>query len=191
MSQRILSLAALTVLELSPPEMVEVAARAGYSHVGLRLVPATPEEQHFPLVADAGLRAQTRQRLRDTGMLGIYAGTAEEKAGEIAPIIAGELAGMASGATDEETARARAQLKATLLMALESPHARCEQIATHLLAFGRVIPVPELIGRIDAVDAGVVRRFAQGVCARGLPAIAAVGPVKRLESREEFAARFG
>lgn len=68
MSERILSLAALTVLELSPPEMVEVAARAGYSHVGLRLVPATPEEYHFPLVADAGLRAQTLQRLRDTGV---------------------------------------------------------------------------------------------------------------------------
>ncbi|MGQ7956373.1 sugar phosphate isomerase/epimerase family protein [Pseudomonas sp. SP16.1] len=68
MSERILSLAALTVLELSPPQMVEVAARAGYSHVGLRLVPATPEEQHFPLVADARLRAQTRQRLRDTGI---------------------------------------------------------------------------------------------------------------------------
>lgn len=68
MSERIFSLAALTVLELSPPEMVEVAARAGYSHVGLRLVPATAQEQHFPLVADAGLRNQTLQRLRDTGI---------------------------------------------------------------------------------------------------------------------------
>ena len=68
MSQRVLSLAALTVLELSPPEMVEVAARAGYSHVGLRLEPATPEEHHFPLVHDAGLRRQTAERLRDTGI---------------------------------------------------------------------------------------------------------------------------
>lgn len=68
MSERILSLAALTVLELSPPEMVEVAARAGYSHVGLRLVPATPEEYHFPLLADAGLRRQTLKQLRDTGI---------------------------------------------------------------------------------------------------------------------------
>lgn len=68
MSERVLSLAALTVLELSPPEMVEVAARAGYSHVGLRLVPATAEEHHFPLVADAGLRRQTRQRLQDSGV---------------------------------------------------------------------------------------------------------------------------
>ena len=68
MSQRVMSLAALTVLELTPVEMVEVAARAGYSHVGLRLEPATPEEHHFPLVADTGLRRQTAARLRDTGI---------------------------------------------------------------------------------------------------------------------------
>jgi len=68
MNQRIMSLATLTVLELSPPEIIEVAARAGYSHVGLRSEPATPEEQHFPLLRDAGLRRQTAQRLRDTGI---------------------------------------------------------------------------------------------------------------------------
>ena len=58
MSERIFSLASLTVLELSPPQMVDVAARAGYSHVGLRLEPATPEEHHFALVADVGLRRE-------------------------------------------------------------------------------------------------------------------------------------
>lgn len=68
MSEQIFSLAALTVLELSPPDMVEVAARAGYSHLGLRLEPATPQEHHFPLMADADLRRQTHQRLRDTGI---------------------------------------------------------------------------------------------------------------------------
>lgn len=68
MTQRVLSLAALTVLELSPPDMIEVAARTGYSHVGLRLIPATPEEHHFPVVADASLRRDTLRRLRDTGI---------------------------------------------------------------------------------------------------------------------------
>lgn len=66
--ERIFSLASLTVLELSPPEMVEVAARTGYSHVGLRLIPATEEEHHFPLIADLELRRQTLKRLRDTGV---------------------------------------------------------------------------------------------------------------------------
>lgn len=68
MTERVLSLAALTVLELSPLDMIEVAARAGYSHVGLRSEPATPEEHHFPLLADAALRGATLQRLRDTGI---------------------------------------------------------------------------------------------------------------------------
>lgn len=68
MADQVFSLAALTVLELSPPEMVEVAARAGYSHIGLRLLPATAEEHHFPLMTDSELRRQTQQRLRDTGI---------------------------------------------------------------------------------------------------------------------------
>src|ERR1700741_2644020 len=128
---------------------------------------------------------------RDSGTIGIYCGTAPEKAGEIAPIIAGEMTAMASGATEAETSRAKAQLKASLLMALESPHARAEHMAGHLFAFGRILTVEELIGRVEAVDAAAVRRLATRVCERGDPAIAAVGPVKRLESRAAFAKRFG
>ncbi len=68
MSRPLFSLAALTVLELSPPEMIDTAARAGYDGVGLRLIPATPEEHHFPLTGDPGLLRRTRGRLRDTGL---------------------------------------------------------------------------------------------------------------------------
>lgn len=68
MTSRTFSLAALTVLELAPPEMVDVAARAGYQGVGLRLIPATAEEHHFPLLSDTGLLRQTRDRIRDTGL---------------------------------------------------------------------------------------------------------------------------
>lgn len=131
------------------------------------------------------------QPYSDTGVFGIYAGTAAEKAGELAPLIADEIAAMAAGATEEETARARAQLKASLLMALESPMTRCDQIAMHLQAFGRPLTMAEIVARIDAVDAAWVRRVANAVCERGAPALAAVGPVKRLETRERFAERFG
>lgn len=127
----------------------------------------------------------------DTGMIGIYAGTAEDKAGELAPIIAGEMAAMAANATEEETSRAKAQLKASLLMGLESPHTRCEQIASHLYTFGRVLSVEELLAKLQSIDAASLRRFAARVCARGEPAIAAVGPIKRLEGHDRFAARFG
>jgi predicted Zn-dependent peptidase len=127
----------------------------------------------------------------DTGPIGIYAGTAEDKAGEIAPIVAGEMEALALGATEEETARARAQLKATLLMGLESPSARCERIASHLPVYGRVLSVEELMARLEKVDAAALRRFAAKVCERGDPAIAALGPAKRLESRHTFSRRFG
>ena len=43
----------------------------------------------------------------------------------------------------------------------------------------------------DRLDAAALRRFATGVCERGAPALAAVGPAKRLESRNSFATRFG
>jgi len=127
---------------------------------------------------------------RDTGVIGVYSGTAEDKAGEIAPIIAGEIESMAENTSEEEAARARAQLKASLLMGLESPHARCELIAHHLYTYGRVLSPEELIHRVEAVDAAALRRFAGALAERGNPAIAAVGPAKRLESRDVFARRF-
>lgn len=128
---------------------------------------------------------------RDTGMVGIYSGTSGTKAGELAPIIAAEIQAMATDATEEESARARAQLKASLLMGLESPHARCELMASHLYSYGRVLDTEELVRRIDAVDAAAVKRFAWCLCETGNPALAAVGPVGCLESREHFARRFG
>lgn len=65
---RIVSLAALTVLELSPPEMVSCAAEAGFSHVGIRLIPATPTEPQHDLVGDTPLLREVEARLRDTGV---------------------------------------------------------------------------------------------------------------------------
>jgi predicted Zn-dependent peptidase len=127
----------------------------------------------------------------DTGTIAIYAGTSQANAGQVAPVIAGEIEAMASGATEEEAARARAQLKASLLMTLESPAARCELMAGHLFAYGRVLSLAEITARVDAVDAAALRRFAENLAARGEPAMAAVGPLRSLESHETFARRFG
>ena len=65
---RVLSLAALTVLDLAPPAMVSCAADAGYSHVGLRLVPPTPTEARYDTVGDTPLVRELRARLDDTGV---------------------------------------------------------------------------------------------------------------------------
>jgi sugar phosphate isomerase/epimerase len=67
-TSRALSLSALTVLELSPPQMVECAAQAGYDFVGLRLLPATDHEVRHDIVGDTPLKRETLARLRGTGM---------------------------------------------------------------------------------------------------------------------------
>src|SRR4051794_41777606 len=64
------SLAALTVLELAPPEMIELAARCGYEKVGLRLLPATPGGIAYRLMDDAALLRETLRRLQATGGAG-------------------------------------------------------------------------------------------------------------------------
>src|SRR5262249_37276180 len=62
------SLAALTALELAPPDLIEVAARCGYEHVGLRLLPTTPDGIAYRLMDDAALMGETIKRLRATGV---------------------------------------------------------------------------------------------------------------------------
>jgi sugar phosphate isomerase/epimerase len=65
---RPIGLAALTVLELTPPEMVSCAVDAGFDCVGLRLIPATLLEVQHPMVGDTPLVRETERRLNDTGM---------------------------------------------------------------------------------------------------------------------------
>jgi sugar phosphate isomerase/epimerase/4-hydroxyphenylpyruvate dioxygenase-like putative hemolysin len=62
------SLAHLTALSLSPPELVDAAAAAGYRYVGLRLTRVTPQEPHWPLATDPALMRATRARLAATGV---------------------------------------------------------------------------------------------------------------------------
>lgn len=89
---RPISLAALTVLELTPPMQVACAAEAGFSHVGLRLIAATPTEPQHDLVADAPLRRDVERRLADTGVqvldVEIFRLRSETVVGDFEPVIA-------------------------------------------------------------------------------------------------------
>ncbi|HEU5470709.1 MAG TPA: sugar phosphate isomerase/epimerase [Actinophytocola sp.] len=62
------SLAHLSALSLSPPELIEAAAGAGYRYVGLRLTRVTPDEPHYPLAGDPVLLRETKARLAGTGV---------------------------------------------------------------------------------------------------------------------------
>src|SRR6185312_1870329 len=128
---------------------------------------------------------------QDSGFLGVYVGTGESEAAGISAVIAGEMEAMSENLTVAEVARARAQLKVSLLMGMERPSNRSEQIAGQLFALGRVQSAAEIVAQLDAVDAGAVRRYAAQVMSSPCPAIAAVGPVKKLETHSRFSRRFG
>ena len=95
---------------------------------------------------------------RDGGLFGIYAGTGESEAAELMPVMLAELGKVQVAVTDPEVNRARAQLKASLLMSQESTGSRCEQLARQIQTFGRVIPTAEVLAKINAVTEADIRR---------------------------------
>lgn len=127
---------------------------------------------------------------RDVGLFGVYAATGPDELAELVPAVAGEMREAAAGITEEEAARARAQLKAGLMMSLESSAARAEQIARQEMLFGRVIPIDEMVARVESVTAQDLRDVAAGMLAGADVTVSAVGPLRHLARYDEIAGRF-
>jgi len=123
----------------------------------------------------------------DTGMFGLYAGTDAADAAELMRVIVGETLGAADSITEPEIARSKAQMKAGLLMALESSGARIEQLARQMITRGRPIPVDELVEKVDAVTIESARAAGRALIARGKMATAVIGLGSGLESAAAIA----
>ena len=117
----------------------------------------------------------------DTGFFGIYAGTDDNDAPELMQVVMNELERAVSTITEEEVARAKAQMKAGLLMALESSSARAEQLARQIMIYGRPLPLSEIVAKIEAVTVESTQAAARALLARSRPAIAGLGPGRGLE----------
>jgi predicted Zn-dependent peptidase len=112
----------------------------------------------------------------DTGSVTIYAGTSGEEIGELTDLTVEELRRSAADIGAAEVARAKAQLKAGMLMGLESPSSRAERLARLLSIWGRVPDVAEAVAKIEAVDVEATRAFGANL-SRGGVAVALYGPV--------------
>ena len=127
----------------------------------------------------------------DSGIFGVHAATGPEDVGKLMPVVVNELERAADEITDKELKRAGAQLRAGLLMTLESPAARAGQMARQLLLFGRLIPVDELVARVEAISVEDVRDLAGRIFGGSAPTLATVGPVNGMIERDRIAERFG
>ena len=124
----------------------------------------------YTIFAQAGAHA-------DTGMTTIYAGTSGEQLGELAEITIDEMKRAATDMSPAEVARARAQMKAGLLMGLESSSNRAERLARLIQIWDRIPALEETVSMIDAVTTGAVRDFAEKMASTAPVALAMYGPV--------------
>jgi predicted Zn-dependent peptidase len=115
----------------------------------------------------------------ETGLTTLYAGTSADQIDDLATLTVTEMKKAAEEMTEAEIARARAQLKAGLVMGLESPSARAERLARMVGVWNRVPPVTETVARIDAVTRADVLAFGQALCTGGQAAMALYGPAER------------
>lgn len=125
----------------------------------------------------------------DTGMLTLYAGTSASDIRGLAELTVDEMRRAASDMTDAEITRARVQMKAGLLMGLESPTSRAERMARLVEIWGHVPTVAETVEKIDAVGRADVIGFAEGLLGGSQAALALYGPGEAAPDLSELSAR--
>jgi predicted Zn-dependent peptidase len=100
----------------------------------------------------------------DSGVVGVHAATSSSQVRELMTMVAGEIRDLADkGPNAAELQRTKAQIRAGILMSLESSAARAEQMARHVLVHGAPVGSSDLIGRIDKVSADDIRGLARKV----------------------------
>ncbi|MBM7066926.1 pitrilysin family protein [Actibacterium sp. 188UL27-1] len=136
----------------------------------------------YSIFAQAGAYA-------DTGMMTIYAGTSADDIGGLVNLTVDELRRATEDLNEAEVARARAQMKAGLLMGLESPSSRAERLARVVSIWDRVPPLAETIAKVDAVGGADVAAFAERLAVHTQPALALYGPAERAPTLEKLRER--
>lgn len=136
----------------------------------------------YTIFAQAGAYAET-------GMMTVYAGTSADQIGDLASLTIDELKRAADDMSDAEVERARAQMKAGLLMGLESPSSRAERLARMTAIWDRVPSLEETVARIEDVSTRDVRDLAGSIAGSSMQAMALYGPVSNAPTLEVLRSR--
>lgn len=125
----------------------------------------------------------------DSGIFGVAASTGENEVDEMLPVILDELQRATEFITDEEVVRVRNQIRAGLLMSLESPSSRAGQLARQQILWGRTIPLQETVERINRITADRVKQIAHQIFGNSSVSIAGIGPVGKLPDYDAIVSR--
>ena len=122
----------------------------------------------------------------DVGLFGFYAGAADQTVAEVVTASIDCLADAAHGLRESEIRRAKAQMKVSLVAALESPGARAQQMARQMHIFGRTLSIDEMMARIDLVSVEEVRKTGADML-RSRPTVATIGAVGKVPGEAKVA----
>ena len=125
----------------------------------------------------------------DTGLFGFYAGSADRDAAEVVAASLDCLAEAAHGLGEAEIRRAKAQMKVSLVTALEQPAARVHQLSRQMQVYGRPLSFDEMLARVDAITVEEVRKTGAAML-RSPPAVATIGAVGKVPGQAKVAGRF-
>jgi len=123
---------------------------------------------------------------RDTGCLSVFAGTSQEWAPKVLESVVGEFRNLkAEPVPEEELSRAKAQLKGSLMLSLESSTARMSNLARQEMYFDRFFSLDEIIERIESVSADQLQDMAQNLFLQDKIAVTVLGNLEGLKISSE------
>jgi predicted Zn-dependent peptidase len=126
------------------------------------------------------------QSYAEGGYFAIYSGASPENSEQVVDIIKKELNDICrNNISAKELLRAKNQFRGGIVMGQESMNSRMMRIGRNELIYDRVIPIDEMMDRINAVTLDDIAEIAEQLFAAGQFATAVVGPSKKKNRKKK------
>jgi len=117
------------------------------------------------------------QTFREGGYFGVYAGTSAQTADEVIDLMKAEISKIRiENITEQELIRSKNQFRGSIVMGLEGMNSRMMRIGRSELSHDRVIPIDEVLAKVNEVTLEHIAEAAEYAFGSGEFAMATVGP---------------
>lgn len=123
---------------------------------------------------------------QESGLFAVYGGTSLQTFEQVLDLVRKEIEDVRrNNVTEEELTKAKTQMRGAMVLGLESMSSRMMRMGRSLLYFDKVIPLDEIMAKINAVTHDDIARVAGQVCEESRLSLAAMGPFGNSAARAE------